>query len=193
MKQVKLILLLVVLGYFRLKATWMLGRRKLVHLVRHPTIPWNYARNAWPTTGAGSLSTGVLASGVTTIRWGTKGIGQNTGWLTVLRFAQKTMAENIKLPNGDGVTATRVLIVDGQQWDLTVRDDTAIVPPQVGDSVTVVDAGGLIGGTAADAVKTYTATVVDSGFDTAPKQAGERVITVENLLLVESQTAGTQS
>lgn len=151
------------------------------------------AMNAWPTTGAGSLSTGVLATGVTTIRWGTKGLGQNTGWLTVLRFSQKTLTENIKLPNGDGVTSTRIQIVDGQQWDITVRDDTALVPPQVGDSITVVDAAGLIGGLAADAVKTYSATVVESGFDTAPKQAGERTVTVENLLLVDSQTSGSQT
>jgi hypothetical protein len=35
----------------------------------------------------------------------------------------------------------------------------------------------------------FNAVFVESGYETAPKQAGERTITVENLILIESQTA----
>jgi hypothetical protein len=34
----------------------------------------------------------------------------------------------------------------------------------------------------------YTATVVESGYDAAPKQPGELTFSVENLVLIESQT-----
>lgn len=152
------------------------------------------AMNTWPTTGSGT--TGVIISGITTIRWGTTGLLQSPkpsgNFYVVTRYSQHTLSTNDKLPNGDGLTSTRVLTVDGQQWDLTVRDDTAMTPPQVGDSVTIVDGGGLIAGTTAGAIKTYTATVVDSGAEGAPKTAFERVITVENLILVESQTGSDQ-
>lgn len=149
-----------------------------------------HALNVWPTTGAGTPGTAYSAQGVTTIRWGTKDLITTTGWLVVTRFTQKTLVENIKLPNGDGITATRIQLMDGQQWDVTVRDDTAMVPPQIGDTVAITDAGGLIGaGTIYTTTLRYTATVIETGYDAAPKQPGERTITLENLLLVESQTA----
>ena len=150
------------------------------------------AANAWPDTGAAPTS-GVMIGGVTTIRWGSKGLLQSpgSGAYVVLRFNERELAENIKLPNGSGLTSTRVLISDGVQWEVTVRDDTAFVPPQVGDTVSIVDGAGLILGTTAGAIKTFTATVVDSGFDTAPKQAAERTLTIESLKLVESDQTGS--
>lgn len=154
------------------------------------------ATNTFPTTGAGSLATGYLASGVTTIRFGTEGLLQSpkpAGYYTVLRFNEQTLVTQQKLPNGNAITSTRILLVDGQKWDLTVRDDTQMTPPQVGDSVTLVDAGGLVAGTTAGAITTYVATVCESGWETSPGQAGERILSCENLLLVDSQTPGTQS
>ena len=151
---------------------------------------------SWPTTGAGSLSSGYLASGVTTIRWGSDELVQSlnaqavSSFLIVTRFSERNLVDNIKLPNGDGLTSTRVMIVDGVQWDVTVRDSTAITGiPKIGTQVTVVDAAGLI-----DAVgEVYTATVVDSGYETAPKQAGERTLVLENLVLIESQSGSAQA
>lgn len=144
---------------------------------------------AWPTTGAGSLASGYLAQGVTTIRWGSAELvttiagtavnGTTVGIVT--RFNEKPMVENIKLPNGDGLTTTRVQLVDGYQWDVTIRDDTGITNrPRIGTVVVILDAGGLIGtvGTA------YNAIVVEAGYDTAPKQPGEFSLTVENLTLI---------
>ena len=147
---------------------------------------------AWPTTGAGSLASGYQVQGVTTIRWGSASLitsinatavnGTTVGIVT--RFNQKNIVDNIKLPNGDGLTTSRVQIIDGVQWDVTVRDDTGITNrPKIGTTVIVVDGLGMI-----DAVaEKYSATVVDNGYDTAPKQPGEFTLTLENLVLIESQ------
>lgn len=151
---------------------------------------------AWPTTGVGSLASGYLAQGITTLRWGTDEVVQQinsvavASFLVVLRASERALVTNNKLPQGDGVTKGRVQIVDGVAWDLVVRDDTGATGlPKIGTSVTVVDMAGLI-----DAVgEVYTATVVESGYDANVGQAGERTITVENLLLVESQTGSTQA
>lgn len=151
---------------------------------------------SWPTTGAGSLASGYLASGVTTIRWGSDELVQNvngvatSSFLIVTRFTERNLVDKMNFPQGDGLTSTRVMIVDGVQWDVTVRDSTALTGlPKLGTSVTIVDAAGLI-----DAVgETYTATVVESTYETAPKQPGERSLTLENLVLIESQTGGAQA
>lgn len=151
---------------------------------------------SWPTTGAGSLASGYLAQGITTLRWGTDELVQSVNaqaahsFLVALRVSERALVNNIKLPQGDGVTKGRVQLVDGVQWDVVVRDDTGLTGlPKIGTSVTIVDMAGLI-----DAVgEVYTATVVESGYDANIGQAGERTLTVENLLLVESQTGSAQS
>lgn len=164
---------------------------------------------AWPTTGSGSVSSGYLSQGVTTIRWGSAdllkswtpaggSVVPSTGTVAVVtRFSQRQLVDNIKLPQGVGLTSTRVMIVDGAQWDLTVRDNTGWVASQanmsVGDTVVIVDAAGMIFGSGTDGVgQVYTATIVDNGYEAAPKQPGERTLVVENLVLVESQAAASQ-
>lgn len=142
------------------------------------------------STGVGSLASGYLAQGQTTIRWGTKNAittingtavnGIEVGVVT--RFNQRALAENNKLPQGDGLTVTRVQIVDGGQWDLTIRDDTNITNrPKIGTTIVVADGAGYFG-----AVGTYySTTVVETGYETAPKQAAEFSLTVEALTLIE--------
>lgn len=173
------------IALFKLVAGWF-SRGEVVNMA-----------NAWPTTGAGSLATGRVASGITTLRWGSGEVltalngttFANANVAIVTRVTQRALVDNIKLPNGDGVTISRVMVVDGVQWDLTVRDNAGATTagitgrPQIGTSCTIVDMAGLI-----DAVgEKYTATVVEAGYETAPKQAGELTITVENLVLIESQ------
>lgn len=138
---------------------------------------------AWPAVSGSTV--GYKAQGVTTIRWGTDGLltspAPSGGFYTVTRFAQKPLVENIKLPNGTGITATRVQLIDGTEWTITVRDDTRMTPPVIGNTVTIVDAAGLHGtpGVA------YSATILDPSYEAAPKQAGERTIIVERLKLIE--------
>jgi len=177
----------------------------LVARIKLVLVKWQYpfceaARNVWPTTGAGSLATGYVASGVTTIRWGSGELVTSINTVAtsvtigiVTRFNEAALAENMKFPNGNGVTITRVLIVDGTKWDVTIRDDTGlsgsagIGRPKIGTAVVIVDAGGLVpGGTAG---LKYTSTVVEGGYDTAPKQPGEITFTVEALILIEGIVA----
>lgn len=168
---------------------------------------------AWPTTGAGSLATGYLGTGVTTIVWGTKDLVVNVGGITtpfstdgkgvVTRFVQRPLAENIKLTNGDGLTTTRIQIVDGGQWEITIRDDTGFtVRPKIGNTVEIYDgAGFLLGaqavGTPASSLgaggtpRSFIATVVEASYEVTPKNPAEFTITVENLILIAESLVNT--
>jgi hypothetical protein len=146
-------------------------------------MPWPPPVNA---------TTGLAVQGVTTIRWGTDGLLQSpkpsVGYYTVLRFNQRPLVDSQKLPNGSGVTTTRVMVIDGVEFDITVRDDTRMTPPAPGGVVSIVDAGGLLGTVGL----VYTATVIDPAYEVSPKQAGERTIHAENLVLIESQSGAAQ-
>ena len=153
---------------------------------------------AWPTSGGNSLAEGYLKTGVTTIVWGTTDILSDIGGVVlggsfgvVTRFSERSIVDNIKLPNGDGLTTTRVQIIDGAQWDLTIRDDTRITKrPKIGNTVLVFDAAGFVSAGAGGTPTDYIATVVETSYETAPKQAAEFHITVENLTLItEAQVA----
>lgn len=145
---------------------------------------------AWSSYTGTTPDTGVSASGTTTIRWGTKevvtslggGAVNGTSVAIVTRASQRALVENIKFLNGSGMTATRVLVADGVQWDITVRDDTGITGTiRPGQAAVIVDMAGLIGAEGTS----YTAKIVDSGYDAAPKQPGERTLTIEYLTLIE--------
>ena len=84
-----------------------------------------------------------------------------------------------------------VQIIDGNQWDVTVRDDTRItVRPKIGNTVLIFDAGGFISAGAGGSPTSYIATVIEASYEAAPKQAAEFHFTVENLTLItESQVA----
>lgn len=148
--------------------------------------------NSWPAVSG--VTTGFTMEGVTTIRFGTTGLLQspshnNGDFFEVLRFNQKPLIENIKLPNGTGITSTRILLKDGHTFDITVRDDSEMTPPWPGDTWVITDAGGLLTDGVPGAV--YSCKVVDGNYDTAVKQAGERGIQLENLLLVDNQISGS--
>jgi len=142
---------------------------------------------AWPTLNGSEL--GIRADGVTSIRWGTHGFlnspapGGAAGYYVVTRFGQKSLVENTKLPNGIGLTSTRVQLIDGVEFTITVRDDTGMTPPRIGTLVSIVDAAGMLGtytpGTA------YPARIIDNNYEAAPKQPGERMLVAERLVLIE--------
>lgn len=131
-------------------------------------------------TGIGDITNGYAAQGITTIRWGTEDL---LGVYVVTRFNQKPLVDNQKLQQGSGLTSTRVQLNDGWVWEITVRDDTAMIVPRVGTLLTVVDAGNLIPGST-NGTSTYSARVIESGYDISPKGPGERTITAEKLLLL---------
>lgn len=140
-----------------------------------------------------------MAQGVTGMCWGTDGLLQSPkpgsgyagtgGFYVVEDFNEKELVDNIKLPGGTGPTLTRVQIVDGLQWAVTVRDDVNMSPPKTGTTVGIVDAGKILAATA----KYYTATVVENDYKAAPKTPGQRVLVVENLINIESQVGAVQA
>lgn len=151
------------------------------------------AANAWPVTGAGALASGYVQSGVTTVRWGSGEFVTSVNAVAVngttvgivMRATQRALAENIKLGNGMGVSITRMQIVDGQSWDITMRDDTGITGrPKIGTAVIIVDGAGHLGNVGLK----YTSTVIEGGYEVAPKTPGELTFSVENCVLIESQT-----
>lgn len=144
---------------------------------------------AWPTTGAtgnGNAATGQYqANGTgTTLLWGTNNLATPTGWLTITKFSEKTLAELIKLENGDGLTAGTVQLIDGVQYDIEVRDDTTQITSAltVGQRVAIIDGGGLVPGGTRGA--TYSAIITDHGWDAAPKTPAGRMLTAQKFILI---------
>jgi hypothetical protein len=129
--------------------------------------------------------------GVTTIIWGTSGLlrspapSSNTfageGFYTVLSVDQSEKAEQVYGENGTGIESWRVNLKHGSRWNVTVQDDSSMTPPTVGTSVSIVD---MVNGFA----HAYSAVVLSGDYRAARRAAGERVIQVENLTLVDSQT-----
>jgi len=129
---------------------------------------------------------GVVIDGVTTIRWGTDGrmadsAKTNSGYYVVLDVQQEqVVAFNDKLPQGNGLTSTRVIGIDGNRWTVKVRDDTRMTPPTIGTTVSIMD---MLGVSTVNTLR-Y-GIVVESGYSSAVKEPGTRNITVERLTLVE--------
>lgn len=186
-----------------IKWQWCLWRsRRIVDAVkrRHPFC--ELLKAAWPTTGAGTLVSGYLQTGtVTTIVWGSELILSNIGGIAttangrgiVTRFSERPLVNNIKLPQGDGLTAVRVQLIDGVQWDITVRDDTGFtVRPKPGNTVLIFDAAGFFPSSAGagGSPSAFIATIEEASYDAAPGQPCEMNLTVTNLtLFTEAQVA----
>lgn len=146
----------------------------------------------WPPTSG--LTPGYVAYGKTTLKWGTDGLLQSPyptsgGFYTLMRFNQKPIIDRTKLPNGTGITTSDIFLIDGASWEVTIRDDSTMPPLLIGYMLSIVDAMGVYGAPGL----AYTARVVDPGYDTAPKQAGERTITADNLILIDSPVGSNQT
>jgi hypothetical protein len=160
------------------------------HFTRSAHVLFPLMGMAWPTTGAygnGNAASGQYAASgsATTLVWGTNNFMAVTGWLTILKISQRTIvAFKEELPNGDGLTAGQVLGIDGFRTEIEVRDDTSQVVSglQVGQRILVTDGGGLYPGGGRGAQ--YTGTIVENGWDTAPKTAAGRTLTVEKFILI---------
>ncbi len=135
-----------------------------------------------------TLDTGVTADGVTTIRWGTESdmadaSNANSSYYVVDDVRQeqvKVLQDN--LPNGNGLTRTRVIVTDGVRWNVDVREDTRMTPPNIGTQVYLVDKQCIL----ASSPAAYKARVVDAGRRATPKSAGVRTIVVERLTLIDT-------
>lgn len=115
--------------------------------------------------------------------WGVDDVIPDYSYLTILRATQEPLVENIPIPNGSGVQAGRVDVISGFTLNVTLRDDRRMSALHIGDQVTIVDMGGLLPGRLRG--ETCTGYVRSPNFEGAAKQAGEKVVVLEYLSLVE--------
>ena len=147
---------------------------------------------SWPNP-----QTAYLATGITTIRWGTDGVMANTspngsgggsiyasgaggiGYYTVESIRANDEVDTIYIEQGTGLKATRIQIWQGRRFTLTVVDDTLMTPPLPSTYVSIIDVMQGVDTTI------FTARVIDNGYNTARKVEGKREITCEVLTLIE--------
>lgn len=121
-------------------------------------------------------STGYSIAGVTSVKFGTQGM---TTRCVAIDLDQAPEVERYYIENGTGIPATRILLQKGFTWNLTIVDDTNLVPPQIGDAVTMVNI--IKDGT----IYQYKGTIVEQSARASRKVEGHRVITVESLTLID--------
>lgn len=155
-----------------------------------------------------TVSTGYISEGITSVIWGTDGTllspapgggYAGTGYYIVDSIDESQKVDIDYGENGTGVEARRTIITHGRRWNITVQDDTNMTPPVVGGTVTVLDlllspnAGALgfgagVTNTASGQKTTaFVATIISNDYRAARKQAGQRILQVENLTLVDNQ------
>lgn len=146
------------------------------------------------------VSAGAELDGITTLVWGTGGALQTPapsptfageGSYIVESIDESEKAEQEYGTNGTGIECWRMTLKHGKRWNITVTDDTTMTPPGVNTTVSVLDyllspANSTQGGGGGKTVF-YTARVLSNDYRAARKAAGQRVLMVENLTLVDAQ------
>ena len=153
-----------------------------------------------PPTSPTIQASGFVHAGVTTLVWGTQGLAvfngtagsdidtANNGYYIITDYKQHLKKDIDYGENGSGVECRRTTIVHGQTWEITVEDNNNMTPPTQNTTITCYDI--LSKGTASPLVAKaiWTATIIESEYTVAPKRAGMRTLTAENLTLVDSQS-----
>jgi hypothetical protein len=143
---------------------------------------------AWPP----APTTDFLTSGVTTIRWGTDGIMANTspngsgggfgGYYTIETIRGTDKVDTMYIEQGSGLEATRIQLIQGRRYTMTVVDDTNMTPPSFATKLSFEDT--ISGGAAL-----YLFQLIENGDSTVRKAEHKRELTVEYLTCIEG--AGT--
>jgi hypothetical protein len=128
---------------------------------------------AWPP-GAGSAGSAYLASGVTTIAWGTSGITTGNGIVKSIRSEEDV--EIIYIENGTGIRVNRQLLWQGRKVDITLVYDTRQPEPTIGSALTVTDPLSNL---------TFVFIMTGTGASASRKAEGERTITAEYMAGVD--------
>ena len=133
---------------------------------------------AWPitfnlnSTGIGSATSGIPGL----LAWGTDGMINST---IVKTIRSTPMVEEVKIEQGGGLTATQILLNDGDEIEFTVVDDRAITWPLTGATITVINPqpNGTNG-------TSQLFQVINNNYSTARKTDGERTIMAKRFRLV---------
>lgn len=132
---------------------------------------------AWPPVlpivGEVEAKIGTLP---TTIAWGTDGILSGA---IVISCRAVPLQEEIQIPNGSGITATDIMLNDGEQVEITVVDDRSLSFPDWGAVITLIDprATGTSGTSAS-----YT--VISNDYNAERKREGQRSLLCKRYNLI---------
>jgi hypothetical protein len=102
------------------------------------------------------------------------------GMYIVKSLRSMDVYETIYIENGTGLRATRIGLVQGREMELTVVDDTSLLPPTYNTQIHLTDPS-------SNTLMIFS--VIDNSYNTARKQEGERVMRVVFDTLIEG--AGT--
>lgn len=133
---------------------------------------------AWPPAASSTTYTVRVGTLPTTVAWGTDGIYSGA---IVISFRSSQMAEEVKIENGSGLTATLIGLLDGETCEITCVDDRAITWPQFFATIALYDPNNTGGGTIGS---TTTFQVISGDYNVARKQPGERVILAKKYTLI---------
>ena len=81
-----------------------------------------------------------IQRGYTTLAWGTEPFGTNVATANayiVISARPAQRSETIGTQQGSGLTAVTTTLIDGYNFEFTVEEDVTIVPPYVGQLVTL--------------------------------------------------------
>ena len=145
---------------------------------------------SWPVIG-GSFASILLTGDIATSRWGTDHllpdldvIGQ--GGLSVLaitKASQRVKKRDSEYFQGSGAQVGRAQIIHGSVWDVSVRDRTDVVFPQVGSTAHIVDMVNHFGYGIGAVVSAY---VFDNNYEASSGEPGERTLVLEKITLIET-------
>jgi len=130
----------------------------------------------WPQTFNIANGIGKAGSIPSLLAWGT----EVTYTSVIVKNIRSTpMVEEIKIEQGGGLTATEVLINDGDEVEFTVVDDRAITWPMTGGTVTLINPqpNGTNG-------TSELFQVVNNNYNVARKSDGERTILAKRFILI---------
>lgn len=138
---------------------------------------------AWPVASNG---TNVIITGsVTTITWGAGGFEQGGLANAIVKsIRQSEMTEEFSIEQSAGLTAQHVMLLNGQQAEITVEDDTNITWPIAGANITLVSP--QIGLNGASNTANFAFQVINNDYNGARKTAGERVFLAKKWVLFAS-------
>ena len=129
------------------------------------------------TTGAGLpvIGTGTAAGGVIdTTAIGGSGVNQ----YIVESIRGNDEIDTYYIKQGSGFKATRIMLVQGRKYVLTVVDDANMIAPKANSKAYIIDIQG-------GANSLYYFTVIENGYNAAREVEGKREITVEYLNCIE--------
>jgi|ERR1035437_1326348 hypothetical protein len=131
---------------------------------------------SWPIGFNLSQGVGKAGNEPSLLAWGTEGIYTS---VIVKTIRASQMIEEVKIEQGSGLTATDVLIYDGDELEMTVVDDRAISWPLAGGTVTLLNPQPNGTGGTSELFQ-----VINNNYTTARKVEGERTMLVKKYLLI---------